>query len=262
MNSKGAIQVDFVIAASLFIVIFAFVVISLTNYISTIRIQTNSLGIKAEAFSLLDLTERNFSPNKIGLGTQIFRFYVIINNSQTHMIDPLKPIGNLTDELVNINFSDYGINKDINSTVIYDENNSLVDYQITSIDNITFLISIQANSVKTYTIYFDDDSNFTSRSVVLSGTDNLTEKVIKPEKINAIQFKSLQVINATNYELTRNSTGVKNNFRIRLVDNTTFFSYGPEPPREGDVVSLQRYVLYQNSTCDINNGLIIVDVFK
>lgn len=260
---NGQIQMDFIIATGVFIGVFGLIVFMLTSYLSTIRIETQSLDLKSESFSLFSLTERNFSNTKLGLKTDIYRFYVIVNNSGSYWIDQSKTVADLTDEIVNINFSDYGLRKDINSTIIYAEDGTIVNYEITSADNISFLVSINTNTVKTYTIYFDDDSNFTSRSVSISGTNNLTEKVMQTEKINAIQFKSLQQLNSTDYVTLKNNLGVKNDFRIKLVDNSTnIFEYGANVPRSGDVVALQRYVIYQNSTGNINSGRIIVQTFK
>lgn len=258
----GQIQMDFIVAAGIFIAVFGLVVFMLTSYLSTLRIETQSLDLRADAFSLVSMTERNSSPIKLGLKTDIYRFYVVVDNSQSFRKNQTNPIGDLTDEIVNINFSDYGLNKDINSTIIYAENGSTVDYQITTPENISFSVNVQANSAKTYTVYFDDDSNFTSRSVSVSGTDNLTEKVMQIEKINAIQFRSLQALNATNYTTLKNRLGITNDFKLKLIDVSTVFEYGSNVPRSGDIVSLQRYVIYQNSTGGINNGRLTVQAFR
>ncbi len=258
MAKLGSIQIDFLLAAGVFILLFAFVIMSLTNHLSATKIQTESMDIKSEAFSLLSITETN----KTGLSSEAYRFYVIVNNSQSYWIDQAKPVADLINETVNINFSYYGLKKDINSTLIKDEDGNNIDYQITSIDNISFAVNVSANKIKVYTIYFDDDSNFTSRSKIIAGTNNLTEKITQPQKLNLIRYRSFQILNSTNYSSFKNSTGMKNDFQIILIDNTIIFNYGLDTPRTGDVSALQRYVIYQNSTGDINNGIITVKVFK
>ena len=79
-----------------------------------------------------------------------------------------------------------------------------------------------------------------------------------------LQYKKINELGNSNYTLVKNSTDIKNNFKITISDadtNATVLAYGPALPRIGNIIALQRYAVYQNSTAGIRNGKIIVNVW-
>ena len=57
-QKKGLIQIDFVVAAGLFLIIFAFVVVFVTDYYSAIRNDAMIADIRSEALMLLGMAEQ------------------------------------------------------------------------------------------------------------------------------------------------------------------------------------------------------------
>ena len=114
-----------------------------------------------------------------------------------------------------------------------------------------------------FTVYFDDDSNFTSRSVAVSGYDNLTEIVYPAEEVMVVKYNKIIDINKTSYSLVKNISGISD-FRLRVIDattNQTFLDYGSPTPTKANIVALQRRLLYQNSTAGIVQGKIIIQTW-
>ena len=260
---KGAVQIDYIIAAGLFLMIFVVFITFATEYFSTTKESVRLMILRGEAIGLLGVAEQGYVPenwtedsypSRIGLATTVYRFFILANNTGG---------GALTDELVQFNYTEIGFEGiDYNSTIVYDDNNT-VSYNI-SRDMVTFKTDIEANEVKWFTVYFDDDSNFTDRSAVISGTDSLSEKIYPVEEISLLQYKKIQLLNASNYTKMKNSSDIENNFRIKIYDiglNQTFLDYGGDLPAKGDVIALQRYVLYQNKTADIRNGRLTIRVW-
>ena len=92
----------------------------------------------------------------------------------------------------------------------------------------------------------------------------MTERPYPIEKISLLQFREIQKLNSSDYTRMKNSIDIENDFHIRIYDinkNQTFLDYGDNPPERGDVVALQRYVIYQNSTADIENGRLTIQVW-
>lgn len=267
---KGAIQVDFVIAVGSFLVIFAFLLQYITGYYAAAKDDIELAALRSEALGLLRIADQEpvpkewtTAPLRLGLRTYAYRFYVLINNTTPYLRNPSDPLARIEGELVTFNYSDLGFpGIDINSTVIYD-NDTVLPYQITD-TNITFNVSVSASEEKWIVVYFDDNSNFSSRSSTVSGVNNLTEKIFAAERIPVLQYKQLQRLNTSNYTLVKNMSDIKNNFRIQLADidiNQTYISYGGAPPRRGDVISLQRFVVYQNATAAVRKGRLTVQVW-
>lgn len=258
-KDKGVTQIDFVIAASIFIITFALSMNFVTDYFSTIEDNTRIMSLRSEAFSLLGITEREPEPrncvnncDRIGLHTNAYRFLILVNNTG----------GNLIDELVIFNYSYLGFtNIDYYSTTIYNESNEEVQYNVSG-DTIKFKINISANQEKWFTVYFDDDSNFTDRSVAISGTDSITERIFPFENISVIQYRKIQLLNASNYSSLKDNLNVSD-FRITIYDvktNETFFDYGGTLV-EANVVAMKKFILYQNSTASIRGGKLVIKVW-
>jgi len=248
---KGAAEIDYIIAIGFFIFMLVLSLNFMTGYLSSAKDSARIEILRSESSTLM---------NKIltDLGTDAYRVFILVNNTQ----------GDLINELVSFNLSS---NIDLNSTMLYEinyQNNSIIYNRISysrSNEIYTFAINISAGTTKNFIAYFDDDSNFTDRSVSVSGIDNLTsgyEKVYPAEKIFLIQYKKiLSFINKT-YEEVKGNSSVEGDFRIRLLDssNSTVFDFGQTPPVRGNIVAVQKYVVYKNST-DIKNGRLIIQLW-
>ncbi|MDI6720993.1 MAG: hypothetical protein QMD85_01290 [Candidatus Aenigmarchaeota archaeon] len=271
-NEKGFIQIDYAVAFGLFFVIIVLIAQYSTNYFSTVRDNSEILLVRSEALDLLSVSDFPMEPlnwtneaelKRIGFSTRAYKMLIVVNNTSQFLINRSASVADITSELVTFNYSENGFdNIDINSTVIYDENNNSLAYQI-STTNITFSIPINASQARNITVYFDDDSNFTSRSASVTGTNNLTETLFFPERVDVMQFKQIQRIMNANYTLVRNATSSRKDFNIILLDvdrNTNFFSFGDDLPRKGNIVALQKYILYQNSSGFVRKGKLTVQV--
>lgn len=269
-NRKGLVQVDFIVAAALFIVVFGLIVQLVTNYFTTAESTAEINTLTGEALSLLGVADFGYTPDgwsssgdvdRLGLASRAYRLYIAVDNSKPFYLNQSQNATDLTNELVSFLYSDLGFaNIDTNSTEIY-ESGARVPYNING-NNITFRTDISANTAKTFTVYFDDDSNFTSRSAGIDGNNTITETVHFVQPISVLQYRKMQTLNASNYTAVRNSLGV-NDFSLLLEDTDTnpvsaFFFYGGEAPRSGNVIALPRHSIFQNSTAGIRNGKITV----
>ncbi|MBI2579542.1 MAG: hypothetical protein HYW27_01435 [Candidatus Aenigmarchaeota archaeon] len=271
-KKKGFIQIDYVVAFGFFFIVVVFLAQYITGYISTVNEDSEILLVRAEASDLLSAADFPAEPlnwtsesevRRLGFHTRAYRMLIVINNTQPFLINRSATPANVASELVTFNYSELGFQSiDINSTTVYDENNNSLAYQI-STTNITFALPVNSSQVRYVNVYFDDDSNFSSRSVSVSGTDNLTETIFFPEKLELMQFRQLQRFMNANYTLVRNATSFRRDFSIKLLDiesGTNFVSFGGELPRKGNVVAMQRYLLYQNSSGFVKRGRLTVQV--
>jgi hypothetical protein len=260
---KGFSQIDFMIAMGIFLVIFASVVQFTTNFFITLREGTETVSLRSSALDMMYMADMGFIPDnwsladypkKIGLQTDAYRFFILVNNTLA---------GNIASELISFNYSDLGFsNIDYSSTSIYDESSNTVAYQISG-SNITFNTTMLSSQVKWFTVYFDDDSNFTSMSSSVSGTNNLTETLYPVQEISLLQYRKIMKLNGTDYEKMKNSTSMNAGFRITLLNeaNSTIFDYGGTLPKSSTIISLKRRVLMQNSTAGIRYGSILVRIW-
>lgn len=272
---KGAIQIDYIISLGLFLVVFAFIVFGTSSYFVNIKDTIDVVSLRTEAFTLLRLSDSDFTPagwngtsniSRIGLSTTVKRFRVYVNNSKPFYINQSLNVTNLDgteqgSEIVRLNLSQLGFQgHDFNSTAIYNTANVSIPFQRNA-DNISFVVSINAFSVTYFTVYIDDDSNFTGASSSISGSDTLNELVMAPEKLEVLQYSKIQRLNQSVYSFVKNSTKMRGDFSIRITDavtNNAFIDYGGTIPRSGTVISLDKFVLFQNSTGGIRKGKLLV----
>ncbi len=207
------------------------------------------------------------SLNRIGLRTEAFRFFVIVNNTKPNLVNTSENATalNLVNELVRFNLSAFGFaGIDYNSVVIYNGTNHEVPFQING-SNITFSANVTANASRQFTVYFDDDSLFGEKSQnVITDVDNLTETFLPAERISVLQYEKLRQLNQSNYTNVRSKADVESSFRIKLTDadaNATFMDFGGDVPRKGNIVALQRYAVFQNSTAGIRNGKMTIQAW-
>src|SRR3989338_4005641 len=272
MTKKGNIQVDYVIAFGFFFLAVVFISQLVIGYLAGTRDNSGILLLRADALELLSSADFPLQPanwtsdrntTRIGFSTSAYRIYITVNNTHPFIKNSSQVATDIPSELIIMNFTDMGFpNIDLNSTVVYDENNNSIDYQI-STTNITFALLVNAAQVRNLTVYFDDDSNFTSRSVAISVIDNITETFFPHERLEILQFRQMQRIMNSNYTLLKNATRSENDFRITVLDvdsNTNFMEFGTESPRRVNVVTLQRSLMYQNSSGFVKKGRMTVQV--
>ncbi|GEM_PF-6344254 len=201
--------------------------------------------------------------DKIGFRSRAYRFIVKVNNSKAVWYNQSANHSTLTNEIVSVNLNNMFSNYNINSTTVYNSDNNTVSYQISG-TNISFVVaSLAQNATQWYMIYVDDDGIFANLSRSITGTDNMSETIIAPEEISVLDNQKIVAMNASSYNLTKNATGFTN-FRIRLYDlNSTsnYIQLGDAPPRRGDIVALQRYFLYQNSTGGVRPGRLTIQTW-
>lgn len=241
-------QLDYIVAAGIFIIVVASVILFSTNHLTSSEGEVDLMVLRSKALSIVEggYAKENINSSLVpDIFSKAYHFVILVNNTNN----------TLNNEEVYFNFTEMGhADCDFNSTAIYD-NGTELPYQIDN-DRVKFLIDIGKNESKYFDVYFDDNSNFTDKSVVLNGVDNLTEKIYPVNEINLVQYKKIQELNSTGYdEMSKN---IGSDFKIMIED---LFSFGSTVPRKSNVVSLRRYVIYQNKTGSINNGEVIVNVW-
>ena len=246
------VQVDYIFAATLFIITFALLISYTTDYYTASSELTDTMLLRSKAVNLLSIADCEYEYPC--LETSAFRIFIRVNNTQAYLINQSHAVEDLTDELIILDFDKIYPNSDLNSVVIYYDDQA-VDYQKSG-QIITFKTDIDAYETKLFTLYFDDDSNFADRSTTVSGNNNLTERIYPLERFHVLQHDKIQQLLNSGYD-------IGNEYHIRIVNETDhiFVDYGDEPPKRGNVVALQRHVAYQNSLAGIEFGKLIVQLW-
>ncbi|MFH0832699.1 MAG: hypothetical protein V1900_03210 [Candidatus Aenigmatarchaeota archaeon] len=267
---KAMVPIDYILAAGIFLVLFAYIINYTTSYYSTVKDVAEIMTLRSEALGLLSIADRGpepenwtNAPERLGLQSYAYRFYILVNNSAGYRINASEGINNIEDELVRFNLSSLGYTIDLNSIAIYDEYKNPIGYQRNG-DNITFAVSINASQSIFFVVYFDDDSNFTSSSAAVSGSNNITETIYPVERFSLLQYRKILKLNASTYATVKGNCDIENDFNIQIYDtdrNQTYVSYGGASSRAGNIVALSRYVVFQNASASINNGKLTVKVW-
>lgn len=265
---KGATQVDYVIALGIFIMAFGLIVTLTTDYYTNVTEISKIVVLRSGAIDMMDSLGREplplqwtTGPDVLGLGGSAYSFYILVNNTSPHYNNTGVTAQNLSGELVSFNYSQLSI--DVNSTVIYNETGHIVPYNMSG-NIITFNVSVNAGEVKWFTVYYDDTSNFTARNISIQGANNLTEKIYPAREIAVIEYREIQKLQNAAYTSVKSSIGMKDEFSVEVfntVTNETFMAFGGTAPTRGNVISLERPVVFQNSTAAIIRGKIIVKVW-
>ncbi|MBI5347017.1 MAG: hypothetical protein HZB66_00205 [Candidatus Aenigmarchaeota archaeon] len=262
-----ATQIDFIVAAGVFILITGFVLFFTTDYLETIRTSVKIAELRSDAMSLLSLADRDFEyapqTTRIGLHSYAYRLWILVNNTQENLVNQsLAPI-RLENELVTFSYAQLGFGSvDYNSTAVYENGTHEIARQVSG-NTVSFSTAIDASEEKWFLVYFDDDSNFTRSSDNVSGSSNITEKIFPVYKISLVQYKKIQTVESLGYESLRNTTGAKN-FRITITDisdSQNILDFGGTVPKEANVVALDRRVIFQNETGGIRSGDLIVKIW-
>lgn len=231
-------QADYVIAVGIFILAFSFVINIITDYFSVMQESTDIASLRSKALNILEnIFEPPYPvdwsdvPEKIGLGTKAYRFKIVLNNTGP----------NITNYRVEINYTQLGIlNIDYNSTYVY--SNEEIKYNISS-DLLIFETNLTSNQIKTFFVYYDDDSNFTDRSVALT-------------------------TNPLKYDFGTETSSVKTGY-TQVTNNTLYPSYGwitsPRNSTDRGIDDLKGDIVMDNETrtfsLDVPNGTYNVTVW-
>jgi hypothetical protein len=252
---KGISQIDFVVAAGVFIIVVIFVLNFTTNFITPQKEIIDISTLRSRANSLLDMASDEKS--ELSLETTAYRFNIKLESTIRMLINesfyPQYYPVNLESEFVRFRFGLLNFSKaDFNSTSIY-LNGTRLQSKVQG-DLVTTATSIKINEIKLLEVYFDDDSNFTSQSVSIVGSNFFNEITYPVETIRLIQNRKLHNIMSMDYSNMRKTVGGE--FRIELEDKETHevISIGAEPRSRGDVVVLSKNVLFQDETAGIKKG--------
>ncbi|MBI4019087.1 MAG: hypothetical protein HY364_02440 [Candidatus Aenigmarchaeota archaeon] len=265
---KGVSQIDYVIGLVIFIAVVGTTVSLTMDYFLGVSDTARLIVLRSDAMNLLDSLEKpaepriwNTGPDILGIGGKAYRLTVLLNNTASNYFNPGVSAAQLDAELVSIDYASLGMSGiDVNSTAIYNESGGPVSYSIAG-TNITFSTPASANEARWFTIYFDDNSNFSNRSSAVSGNNNVSERIYYAEEINLLEYQQIQRLQNSQYSDVRNSTGSKSDYMIEIVNaqtNSTYISFGNSAPTRGTVVSLERPVMFQNSTAAVMKGRLIV----
>ena len=265
---KGASQIDYVMAMMIFITVTAVTISLTTDYFLTVSDTAQLIVLRSDAADIMDSLGKpaepanwESGPDVLGAGGKAYRFAVLVNNTASNYLNAGVTATDLASELVSVYYSSIGMaGIDVNSTSIYDEAGNPVNYSMAG-DNVTFLASLSAGEAKWFTVYFNDNSNFTNRSAPVSGANNLSETIYYPEEINLLEYRLIQRLQNSQYGAVKNSTGLKNDFNIEIVNaqiNATYILFGDSAPLRGNVISLEKPIVFQNSTAALIRGKLIV----
>ena len=247
------VQIDYVLAAAIFLSAFVGTTIFVTDYASNLSAETEIASMRAYAISLLDLSDRQAFGTKIseqGIGTRAWRTYVSVTSP-----------GEDSNEVTKFRFLDVGFpaaTTDYNSVAVYSSpgyGNSIPFSRFA--DEVSWASPVSSGT-NIFMVWFDDDSSFPDRSTGISGSDNLTQTVWRPEQVWVVQHNALQSLSAVSYSSAKEAY----NFRIRLIEgNTTAFSFGQVPTPSQNIIVASKPVLYQRSNADIGLAQMVVEVW-
>ncbi|MBI4014987.1 MAG: hypothetical protein HY365_03455 [Candidatus Aenigmarchaeota archaeon] len=266
---KGATQVDYIVSAGIFIVVFGMTVATVTDYYAGVSESTKITTLRSHALDMLDSLEKSpippswtDAPDVLGIGGKAYRFALLVNNTANNYLNDGVTAQSLASEIVSFRYAEMAVYADVNSTVIYNETGATVPYSVSG-DNISFTTALDAGQAKWFTVYYDRSSNFTSRSASVSGDNNLSQSVFGAEELHVVRYREMQKLSGATYATVTAATGVKD-FYVEVfntVTNTTYFTFGGAAPTRGNVVAVEKPIIYQNATADIITGKLKVRVW-
>jgi hypothetical protein len=199
---------------------------------------------------------------RIGLLSKIFRITVLVENKQANWYLPPPNISGLANEIVSINLSNMIGMFNPDSVSVYDESNRSLNYNSGG-GNVSFIADISAGASKWFIIYAQSGGFFPTRSGAISGSDNISQAVFPPEEVEVASYAKMQMLENSNYTKVRENIGLSR-FHLRIIDTLSgnyALDFGDDIPRRGDVIAFQKYVLVQNRTAGINEGVLSVQAW-
>ena len=243
-------QIDYVIAAGVFLAAFLFITAFVSNYASSSFSALQTTDLRESALAVLDSVERNQGGSKvtdIGLGTNAYTFQIRLTNTGA----------SAKNDSSSFKLSDVGYGGADRNSVSISDGEAQLPYALGG-DLYTFNAEVPPED-KSITVWFDDDSSFSPHSTTIPTVeDTLSSTLYQVERSRVVQYKLLQALSATQY------AGLKEgfDFRIRLVSvaGSEYFSYGQVPPQT-NVIALQRPILFQTQNAAVIKGYMIAEVW-
>jgi len=192
---------------------------------------------------------------RIGLAAKSKKYGIMVSNNKQYWRDQSVNVTDLVGEVVSADLNLSG-----NESVQVNDPDGVAQQIGISGTNVTFLANVAANRTLWYYAYVSEGPAPSTTNI--SGTDLITETVIAPEEITILDSSKIQTLMGSNYTAMREGLGISD-FRIRLTDMTSLnsSSFGGDVPRRGDVVAIDRLVIYQNSTGGLRPGRLTVLVW-
>jgi hypothetical protein len=257
---KAVSQVDFIVAIGIFLIATIFIVNYMTDFVTPLKEVSESENIRQRAFFLMNTVKKD---SAIGLYTTAYRTSIKIENTRKFLINTSHPIIDLNQEALKLNLSKINFTDiDKFSVVVYNDSQreNTIDYLISD-DLIIFNASIKSDEIKTFYIYFDDDSNFTDRTKYSNITNRLNEIIYPVEQFAVLQYKKIEALSVSDYEYLKSIAD--GDFRIEILDLATgsTMSIGADAPSHGDVVVLDEKTLLQTEDAQIHDGVLKIYVW-
>ncbi|MFC2143243.1 hypothetical protein ACFLQN_02485 [Candidatus Aenigmatarchaeota archaeon] len=248
---KGVSQIDFVLSVGVFLVAVIIVLGFMTDYVIPIQETSDVEVMRSKAIDLLNLIEKENS--ELSLFTTMYKFNIKVENSNEYLINASHTVGNLNNETVKFNFTLFNLRHgvDPNSVSILDNESNPVPHARNDM-LISFLTDIGIYKIKYFTVYFDDDSNFTSTGEEIEGINAINEIVYPIEERKIIQYRKILKMVDYDYQELKNMLGTE--FKIELQSYTNFFEIGGTAPERGDISVIERSVIIQGSDRQIEEG--------
>lgn len=253
---KGFSQIDYIVAIGMFLIVFGFIVMYFTNYLTPIGDVVSISSLRSRSTSIMDSL---YSEGSLSLTGESYTFKIEVTNSEEYHLNQSKPITDLTSEIVRFNFTAINYpHLNYYSTAIYDENNTFVPYYVSG-DEVMFKTDIQQHETKTFTVYVSDDPYFSPAQNYIAGYNALTQAITPLEETDMIQYGRFRNISLKSYNILSRQIG--GDFNIRIVTNETTEEYGASVPKRSDVVALEKSVLCQTRNRTVTYGEIIVSAW-
>ncbi len=176
-SKKGSLQIDFAVAAAIFITAFAFILFFLVNFFSTTSTPLNEIQVKGRSVSsiLLDSPglptdwEDKSAVSRIGLEKEIYRIPVVVESNNNRTNWPIE---------VSLDFEG---NANLSSVRVTNFTNSIIDSQLEKEeqeDNLIFITNLSSGDNIFY-VYFSNqtinEANLTNMSFGSSSDDGCTK---------------------------------------------------------------------------------------
>jgi len=258
---KAASQIDFILAVGIFLIAIFFVVNYMTDFIEPLKEVSDHSQLSARARLVLDGVQREHG--SLGLMTTAYQTTIVLENTRDHLINSSHAIIDLTNEAVKLNLTGVGFSVvDRYSVAVYNDSDRRTSINYTLVGSIVvFNASVRADSARTFTLTFDDDSSFPDRTQFINATNRLNEVVSPVSELRVIQRRKIDELRFVSVDELRYVAA--GNVRIVVSDgvNGETIIVGELPPQRTDVVVMDASVLVQAGDATIHEGSVQVTVW-
>jgi hypothetical protein len=226
-------QIDFAVAAGLFLTFIAILIFYLLNYMSNYFNLSILSDLRTVAFSFFNALfgskgipanweSYNYTPVKVGLITDLYRVPLVITETNGTA---------RTNYTINVSivFDASCLNKTWNTTVrVYDENNVEIpnklfnqvfcsDYFVKQAD-VVFNLTIDASASKKYFVYFSPQKQIVplNYSFTFPTAENYTVTIYPEEKLTTVSIDKLKALRNLSYEEVVRTLGSEYKFYVEV----------------------------------------------